>query len=164
MFKPGQVVLVDTMVILEAHRVGCWRPLAEFFALHTVEKVVEETQTGYQNRSVEQEIDPRLLRSAFKKIAEIDDLTRAGFGFQYPETQLDPGERDLAIYAGTLDPDQVWWLNSPDNATLRHAKDRGWLDRLVSLETMYRRLGRSLPLRGNFTEAWLRKAKTLLRL
>lgn len=164
MFKPGQIVLVDTMVILEAHRVGCWTPLAQFFALHTVEKVLEETQTGYQNRSVELEIDPRLLRSTFKNIVEINDLARAKFGFQYPGTQLDPGERDLAIYSGMLDPDQVWWLNSPDNATLRHAKSRGWLDRLVSLETMYKRLGRTLPLRGNFTETWLGKAKTLLRL
>ncbi len=163
MFEPGQIVLVDTNVVLEAHRVGCWASLAQFFSLHTVEKVIEETQTGYQNRSIEEEIDPRKLRSSFRGIVEIDDLARAEFLIEYPETQLDPGERDLAIYAAGLDLDRVWWLNSPDNATLRHAKTRGWLDRLVSLEAMGKRVGQRPAVRGNFTQAWLEQKRLQLR-
>ncbi len=43
MFEKGQIVLVDTNVILEAHRVSCWNTLASHFRLATV----EETQTGF---------------------------------------------------------------------------------------------------------------------
>lgn len=61
-FQQQQIVLVDTNVILEAHQTGCWIPLANYFALHTVAKVVEETQTGYQNRDPEHWIDEAVLR------------------------------------------------------------------------------------------------------
>ena len=45
-FRPGQIVLVDTNVIIEAHRTGCWKVLASHFPIHTVEKIVEETDIG----------------------------------------------------------------------------------------------------------------------
>lgn len=39
-------VFVDTNVILEAFRVGCWSSLATTFSIETVEKCVEEALTG----------------------------------------------------------------------------------------------------------------------
>ena len=50
-------VLVDTNVILEAHRAGAWRALASGYPVETVEECVTETQTGYQRRSPERRID-----------------------------------------------------------------------------------------------------------
>ena len=52
--KRQEVVLVDTNVIIEAHRTGAWAALAGAYAVETVEDCVTETQTGYQRRPREQ--------------------------------------------------------------------------------------------------------------
>ena len=165
MFAPGQLVLLDTNVVIEAHHTGCWVALARYFAMHTVEKVIEETQTGAQNRDSKVNIDPAPLRQSFARICDVSDIERATFRQQFPRAVLDPGELDLIIYAGTLNAAEVWFLNSPDKATVRHAKDRQWLDRVVSLEEMARHLKlKPLPLRNNYTRQWLTSLKTGLRL
>ncbi len=87
-FRPGQIVLVDTNVIIEAHRTGCWKGLTGYFAIHTVEKIVEETQTGYQNRDPEQTIDEAALRKACKHIANISDTQRVQFQIDHPKAAL----------------------------------------------------------------------------
>ena len=46
-------MLVDTNVILEAHRTGSWRALAGGYAVETVEDCVTEPQTGFQRRRPE---------------------------------------------------------------------------------------------------------------
>ena len=165
-FRPGQIVLVDTNVIIEAHRSGCWKVLAGYFAIHTVEKIVEETQTGYQNRDPEQTINEAVLRKACKHIAKISDIQRAQFHIDFPETVLDPGERDLIIHAGTLGVADVWLLNSPDMAAVRHAHGRGWIDRLVSLEAMntHLKFKPKEALRENYSERWLSAKRTNLLL
>ena len=53
----NSIVLFDANAIIESHRVNCWNQLAEYFDLRTVAKVIEETQTGYQNREPETWID-----------------------------------------------------------------------------------------------------------
>lgn len=165
MFAKNQIVLVDTNVILEAHRVGSWVALSQYFALHTVEKVVEETQTGYQNRSPEQTIDEAMLRKQIRHIESINELQQAGFSIDYPDAVLDDGERDLVIYAGLLTKAQpsiaVWFLNSPDIATIRHAHRRQWLDHLISLEEMsqHLKLKAKLNLKNNYTRTWLSSQK-----
>ena len=50
-------VLVDTNAILECFRVGAWRALAGGYGVETVEDCMTETQTGYQRRRPEQQID-----------------------------------------------------------------------------------------------------------
>ena len=97
MFIKNQIVLVDTNAVLEAHRVGCWVHLSQYFALHTVEKVVEETQNGFQNRDPEETIHEATLRSRFKHIAAITDLQRTEFALAHPSALLHDGERDLVI-------------------------------------------------------------------
>lgn len=64
----GDQILLDTNVILAAHRLGCWEPMAREYRLVTVEKVIEETQTGYQQRSPEQEIDETTLRASLSHL------------------------------------------------------------------------------------------------
>jgi hypothetical protein len=156
-FAKNQIVLVDTNAVLEAHRVGCWVQLSQYFALHTVEKVVEETQNGFQNRDPEETIHEATVRGQFKHIAAITDLQRTEFALAHPSAVLDDGERDLVIYAGSLTLANAWLLNGPDIATVRHAHARQWLDRLVSLEEMntHLKLHTKAPLRTNHQQQWL---------
>jgi acetoin utilization deacetylase AcuC-like enzyme len=54
-------VLVDTNVILESHRIRAWASLAGGYRVETVEDCVTETQTGFQRRRPEQQIDAKAL-------------------------------------------------------------------------------------------------------
>jgi hypothetical protein len=152
---------VDTNVILEAHRLHCWTPIAQYFSLHTVSKVVEETQTGYQNRASDTWIVESQLRSSLKHVADVSEEQRASFNIRYAHPSLDAGERDLLIYAESLQA-TPWLLNSPDMAAFRFACSRGWIERLVSLEAMTSHLKLKLPAdpRKNYTERWLTAKKT----
>jgi hypothetical protein len=163
-FRPKQRVLVDTNVIIEAHRTGCWNTIASYFALETVEKVIEETQTGAQNRAPETLIDEAKLRASMRYVQTITEEMRAKFHQAFPQALLDPGERDLLVYAGTLAVGEAWLLNSPDMAAIRHAHSRGWLDRLVSLEALNGHLKGKLgaTLRDNYSEQWLSVRRTRL--
>lgn len=163
-FRPKQRVLVDTNVIIEAHRTGCWNTIANYFAVETVQKVIEETQTGAQNRSPETLIDEKTLRATMHHVYDVTDQMRAKFHEAFPGALLDDGERDLLVYAGTLPVGEAWLLNSPDMAAIRHAYSRGWLDRLVSLETVNSHLKGKLNanLRDNYSEQWLSVRRTRL--
>lgn len=164
-FQSQQIVLVDTNVILEAHQTGCWVPLAKYFALHTVDKVVEETQTGYQNREPEHWIDEAVLRGQLAHVESITEVQRVTFNVTHGHPALDAGERDLLIYAETM-TSPVWLLNSPDMAAVRFAHRLGWIDRLVSLGAMnaHRKTRLSRGLRDNYTERWLSRKRTGLLL
>ena len=61
-------VLVDTNVILECWRVGAWRALAGGYDVETVEDCVIETQTGFQRRATEQQIDNAALRASLAAV------------------------------------------------------------------------------------------------
>lgn len=147
-------------MIIEAHRVSCWNALSHYYNLHTVEKVIEETQTGYQNRRSEQTIDQVLLRKSFCCIETITELQIVEFEMSNVGQGLDDGEKQLIIYAHTI-KDNVWFLNSPDLASIRYACQNGWADHLVSLESMTRHLSCRLKsnLERNFTENWLSESK-----
>ncbi|MBO4123014.1 hypothetical protein J5T34_19995 [Cupriavidus gilardii] len=54
-------VFVDTNIILEAFRTGCWAAICERYAIETVEKCVEEALTGDLSRVVQ---GRRLRRTA----------------------------------------------------------------------------------------------------
>lgn len=155
--RRGDRILVDTNVILEAHRVGCWRPMAMEFSLITVEKVIEETQTGHQNRLSDQIIEEAALRDSFQHIADPGRVERAAIDIEFPDHGLDDGEYHLVAYAATLCDEPAWLLNSPDKGTIRFCSRAEWLDRLISLQAMTDLLG--LPhgrqLRGNYMQSWL---------
>ncbi|MCC5865364.1 MAG: hypothetical protein JJU31_09625 [Wenzhouxiangella sp.] len=154
----GDLILVDTNVIIEAHRVRCWIGMANQFRLITVAEVFKETQTGHQNRAEEQNIDPDELRGQLSQIAEVSRTQLADIDIEYPDHGLDAGEHHLVAFARTLD-EPAWLLNSPDNGTIRFCSQANWLDRLISLEAMANALGmpHGSRLRGNHTEAWLRR-------
>src|ERR671919_452934 len=55
-------VLLDTNVILECWRIDAWRALAGGYRLETVEACEAETQTGFQRRRPDQQIEAAGLR------------------------------------------------------------------------------------------------------
>ena len=152
-FKIAQVVLVDTNVIIEAHRVKCWNALAAYYALETVEKCVEETQTGAQNRSPAENIDQNKLRGTLRAVHRVSEIEIAEFLLRQKQ-HLDAGERDLLSHAATRH--DAWIVSSPDKAAMRVAFAEGWADRLIALEALcnHLKIGTSQKLNRNYTVAW----------
>lgn len=68
MAKHHGPVLVDTNTIIECWRVSAWKALTGAYAVETVEKCVEETQTGFQRRRPEERIDLQVLRASLRGI------------------------------------------------------------------------------------------------
>jgi hypothetical protein len=152
-------VLVDTNVILECWRVGAWRALTGGYGVETVEDCVIETQTGYQRRRAEQQIDQAALTASLATVHKVGDAERAAAVvrdglFAY----LDPGEASL--WAHALTRTDAWVLCGPDKASLRFGVRVGLRDRLVALETLLHDVGHrpATALRNNYTSAWHTKA------
>jgi hypothetical protein len=150
-------VLVDTNVILESWRVGAWRALTGGYRTETVEDCVIETQTGYQRRRPDQQIDEATLRSRLVTVHQVEDRERAAaivreamFSF------LDVGEQSL--WAHALTRDDNWVLCGPDKASMRFGIRLGLRERLVALEDLLQGVGyKTRALRAAYTSAWLVK-------
>ena len=151
-------VLVDTNVILECWRLGAWRALAGGYLVESVEDCVIETQTGFQRRAAEQQIDNKTLRDLLAAIHQVEDAHRAAavvreamFSF------LDRGEQSL--WAHALTRQDNWVLCGPDKASLRFSIRLGLRERLVALEDLLKGTGhKAAGLRPAYTSAWLAKA------
>ena len=148
------IVLVDTNVILEAHRAGSWRALAGGYPVETVEDCVDETQTGYQLRRSELRIDAGALRSSLKAVHQVGNRERAGLAVRITDIMLDRGEASL--WAHALCRTDTWVLCGPDRASLRCGVRLGFRERLVSLEELLKDAGyRSKnTLRPAYTKRW----------
>lgn len=159
----GRLVLVDTMVIIEAHRSGCLKALTSGHAVETVETCFAETQTGAQKRRPEQRIDPDDLRARLAAVHPVTDAERASLYVRdYAASNLDAGERDLWAHATTRS--DAWVLSGPDTASLRFGIRLSLRDRLIALETLLNDIGHRPrePLRRNYTRAW--HTETLVRI
>jgi hypothetical protein len=152
-------VLVDTNVIIECWRVGVWRALTGGYRVETVEDCVTETQTGYQRRRPEQQIDAVALRESLAEVHVVMDVQHAAavvldsmFAF------LDPGEQSL--WAHALTRKDTWLLCGPDKASLRFGVRCGFRERLVNLEGLLQDTGHrpATALRANYTARWLAAA------
>lgn len=151
-------VLVDTNVILEAHRVGSWRALASGYDVETVEDCVTETQTGFQRRRPERPVDARALRASLAAVHPVGDRERAELALRAPDIVLDRGEASL--WAHALRRDDAWVLCGPDKASLRFGVRMGFRERLVSLERLLNDAGHRprSSLRTAYTATWHRSA------
>lgn len=89
-------VLVDTNVILEAHRVGAWHSLTGGCRVETVDDCVVETQTGFQKRSPEQQIHETELRAALNAVAMALSAARR----EEPRTVEPASHRSAALTPG----------------------------------------------------------------
>jgi hypothetical protein len=151
-------ILVDTNVILECWRVDCWRALVGGYTVETVEDCVIETQTGYQQRRAEQQIDQAALQASLAAVRKIGDVERAAAVVRDPLfSYLDIGEQSL--WAHALTRADAWVLCGPDKASLRFGVRLGLRDRLVALEDLLRDVGHRprVTLRTNYTSGWLTK-------
>jgi hypothetical protein len=106
----------DTNVILECWRIGAWKALAGGYGVETVEDCVIETQTGFQRRRVEQQIDNAQLRASLAAVQQVGSKEHAAAAVRDPLfSSLDVGERSL--WAHALTRSDVWVLCGPDKAS-----------------------------------------------
>jgi hypothetical protein len=140
-------VLVDTNVILECWRLKAWRALAGGYGVETVEDCVTETQTGYQRRRPEQQIDHAALVDSLKAIHKIGDRERAAAFVR---------EAAASTWAHALTRPDAWVLCGPDRASLRFGVRLGCGERLMALERLLADAGHrpAAPLPSNYTTAW----------
>lgn len=130
----GQAVLVDTNIIIEAVRTGCWSALTAHFGVQTVEKCCEEARTGEAHRPGYVEVGERILREGLEvhRVSEGEMVTlsvRDAEAFR-----LDAGERHL--WAHALGRTDDWIACCCDQAAINIAVRLDWGDRLVSLEEL----------------------------
>jgi hypothetical protein len=156
-------VLVDTNVILECWRVDAWKALVGGYGVETVEECVIETQTGFQRRRAEQQIDNAQLRASLAAIQKVGTAEHAAAAVRDPLfSSLDLGERSL--WAHALTRNDAWVLCGPDKASLRLGVRFGFRDRLVALEALLNDAGFKSKelLRTNYTAKW--HAQTLIEI
>ena len=162
------VVLVDTNVIIEAVRVGCWKALTGARQVETVEECRDETQRGSPH-------DPGYVMIGATELGglaaahPVTDAERAAFYLGYEEgPAMDPGERDLMAhaYARMQREDSVWVACSPDKASIRAAVAIGCGDNMVSLEKLIEAIGTRprKPLLSWHSARWLSDFRTAVLL
>jgi len=135
----GDIVLLDTNIIIEAVRIGCWQALRSSFRLQTVEKCREEARTGNQRRPGYVTIADADLREGLQ-VHNVTDRELAMLGLTCESSMtLDAGERHL--WAHALHRTDRWFATCCDRAAIRVAVDLHWEDKLVSLEELLRICG-----------------------
>src|SRR5947209_20444640 len=111
---PTEKEYVDTNIIIECHRIGCWNALLGGRSLVTVHKVLEECATGGGRREGYVKIDTERLSQGIQILAvsnrQLTDLRLRLAG----KVNLDPGEERL-LAASVVDQGS-WRICSPDNA------------------------------------------------
>lgn len=149
-------VLVDTNIILECWRIGAWRALTGGYAVETVEDCITETQTGYQRRRKEQQVDAAVLRASLARPPHaVTERELAEALLKAQDIYLDIGERSL--WAHALTRADAWVLCGPDRASLRYGVRVGCRERIISLEALLEGVGYSAKggLERHFTTQWL---------
>lgn len=149
-------MLVDTNVILECWRVGAWHALTGGYLVETVEDCVMETQTGFQRRRVERQVEAtELRRSLAAPPHAVSEAQLAAALLKAPDIYLDVGERSL--WAHALTRKDAWVLCGPDRASLRFGVRVGHREQMRSLEELLDQVGHRVKggLPRQFTGQWL---------
>jgi len=132
--QPGKAVLVDTNIIIEAVRIGCWAALTGHFSIQTVEKCCEEARTGDLHRPGYVRVSDSDLKTRLT-VHTVSDQELAALVLSDPESfRLDAGERHL--WAHAIGRRDGWQACCCDHAAVNSAVRLGWADRLVSLEEL----------------------------
>lgn len=164
---PTMRVFVDTNVILEAIRIGCWPMLCNSHTIETVEKCIEEALTGSHLTVAEQ-------RTVINGLAARHDpckLDIANLIFSHPECKgLDDGELHLFswLYAQNILPNALILISTADKAAIRATDVFGWINSLISLEKLLQQSGATKAkigsLREHFKIAWLSSIRSKILL
>ena len=154
----GQIVLVDTNIIIEAFRTRCWKALTAYYQVETAEKCCEEALTGDRRRPGYVEVDTRILKEKLV-IHRVESLEQAALVLTCPDVDaLDAGERHLFAHAHKRT--DAWIATCADRAAVRIAFALGWKERICSLEVLVRSTGAKPALKRHFTEDWLSQVRT----
>ena len=155
----GQVVLMDTNVIIEAFRAHCWNAVTTHFTVETVEKCYEEALTGDPQRPDYIAVDAAQLRNGLRERRPTDRKKRTQLVVRLAYKEgLDAGELDLLAHA--LGRSDAWIASCADRAAVYAALELGWEERFVSLEAMARAAGARPALKHHFTDRWLKEVRT----
>lgn len=157
------VVLVDSMIVIEAVRTHCWNAISGQRSLATVTECTTELRSGDASRPGYVPVSEADL--ARLEVRSVSKLGSAQLRLRYPDADgMDPGERDLLAHAATRTDDFA--ICSSDKAAVRAAHAQGWLDRVVSLESLAGSVGArpKPPLRAQFSESRMSEWRTALRL
>ena len=159
-------VLVDTNVIIEAVRTGCWRAVTGQLQVETVEACRRETLAGPHSNLPGYVTVTGDDLSRLHEVHTVAAATQAAFKLTYEGADgLDEGEHDLLAFAQARSSEE-WVLASPDKAAIRALVALGLGDRIVSLEEMVKTIGARArpPLREQFTSRWLVSFRSKVRL
>ena len=133
----GSRVFVDTNVLLAAFPTGAWSRFAGAYRVETVEKCIEETQTGDPLAPWRVNIPLNELKGGLTAIHVLPKHDLASFALKYPKLQtLDDGERHLLAWLSAHEkpsPD-VLWVTTADKAAIVACGALNWLDAVVSFD------------------------------
>lgn len=159
--REKRVLLVDTTVIIEAHKLGCWKGMLQAFQVETVEQCVEEIATGDLSKEERVGIDTAALRAQVV-VHSVEKPTFAGPALRSEVfNRLDPGEKELLAHASSR-TEETWVISSQDALCVRAGKELGMLERFVSFEEAMAAAGVNKPLKRQFTRKWLEELRTKL--
>ena len=95
----GDIVLMDTNVIIEAHRTKCWGAVVNAFKVETVEKCCEEAATGDKRRADYVVINVEAMKkSVLIHPVTLLELAELETRLAEPD-RIDPGEKHLLAHA-----------------------------------------------------------------
>lgn len=165
MIQRGDIILLDTTAIIEAHRVRGWGAIIKCFRIETVGKCVEECGTGDPSRRTRVPVDVIALSSKVR-VHTVPKSYMIDTALQCPRfSMIDPGEREVLAQALCgYDQAAVWYVSTQDGGAVRVGSELGILDRFVSLEEMTKIAGVRAELKNNFTEKWLSGVRTKIKL
>lgn len=168
---PRTRVFVDTNIILEAFRTGCWAAICQHYAVETVEKCIEESLTGDPTDPRRIEVEQDILVAGLAARHHVGKHELACLVLAHPECQgLDDGEMHLLawLHAQGLLPNSLILVSTADKAAIVATSRLGWLDSLTSLEHLARSSGATRPqierLARHYRAGWLDEIRVKIRL
>lgn len=137
-------VFVDTNVIIESFRVGCWTALCEHFAGETVDKCIDEAMTGNPADPRYVSVDPAVINAGLPARHSVSPLDIATLALEFSQAEgLDDGELHLLAHLHRREEPEGAdvLLSTADKAAIVVAGLLDLLDVLVSLETLAEQSG-----------------------
>jgi hypothetical protein len=154
-----KIVYVDTNVIIEAVRTGCWKSIAQRFAIHTVATVRDEALKVPAEKSGYVPVDaPAISRHVTVEMVNPADVLSASVRAS-GILALDAGERDLLAHVAARH-DAAWVVTTADKAAVKTACALGLESKLVSLEELAEASGSKPKLHEWHLKRWLSKVRS----
>jgi hypothetical protein len=164
-------VFIDTNIIIEAFRTGCWTAVCHKFSIETVDKCIEEALTGSSDDPGHIHIDREALLEGLAGRHQVGKRELANLVLSHPSCHgLDDGERHLLawLHAQGLLPDALVLVSTADKAAIVASGNIGWLDSLTSLEQLARKSGvthgQISALARHYRAGWLDEIRVKIQL